>query len=197
MHLRIALSGSSVVGGTCVGAMRARACLSSSRWAFCLARLSAEYFLCFSVQTWHLPLPGRAGLGQYLHWPVWRSVSRSCRRRCRLYSFRSGVWFLAWSYSLRCWGSEAGFLRLGSFGVCRFLVSFVSEGCFMCLLALLRSGSWNVSVRNCVFACFTGIDPRIRGRRLPAPWFPRRRGDRPASLLFGWGMGQVSPQARG
>ena len=102
--------------------MCAWACLLISRWAFCLARLAAECSLCFSVQAWHLPLPGRAALGQSRHRPVWRATSRSWCRRCRLYSFRWGVWLLARSYSLRgsgvcrvrgclCCSSDGGFSR--------------------------------------------------------------------------------------
>ena len=57
-----------------------------------------------SAHVGHLVCPLMAGAGQFRHLPLSLALRRCSWAKCRLYSMRSGVWFLARSYSWRCSG---------------------------------------------------------------------------------------------
>ena len=109
---------------------RAVARIRSLAWLALARRLASSFrrrCRCFSAQVSHLVWPGIAGLEQSLHLPV-SLANRICSlRSCRLYSFRSGVWLLARSYSLRSSGVCLAFAALALLTVVG-LLDFVKSG---------------------------------------------------------------------
>ena len=110
-----------VLSSRAVARTRSFACLALAR------RLASSFrrrCRCFSAQVSHLVWPGIAGLEQSLHLPVSLAIRICSLRSCRRYSFRSGVWLLARSYSLR----SSGVCVI--FGVLAFLFSAPVAPCF-------------------------------------------------------------------
>ena len=87
---------------------------------------------CFSEQVGQRVWPGLAGFGQLLHRPSSLAFRRLSWARSCWYSMRSGVWFLARSYSVRFRFLSPA--REGSGSARRFgaaLVAFLALGFFL------------------------------------------------------------------
>ena len=72
--------------------------------AFLFSRLRLPDFLCRSAQVSHLVWCSMARLGQFTHLLDRLAPWVILRRSFRWYSFRSGVWLVVSSYSLRSSG---------------------------------------------------------------------------------------------
>ena len=148
-----------------VARTRSFACLALAR------RLASSFrrrCRCFSAQVSHLVWPGIAGLEQSVHLPVSLAIRICFLRSCRLYSFRSGVWLLARSYSLRSSGVCLAFAALAFLTVVA-LVDFVNSGAGLVL------GGFPERRRSMVFRRM-GADAAALSAGVGLDWDLRRSG---------------------
>ena len=148
-----------------VAITRSLACLA---WARRLASSFRRRCRCFSAQVSHLVWPRIVGSEQSVHLPVSLAIRTCFLRSCRLYSFRSGVWPLARSYSLRSSGVCLAFAAPALLAVVS-VVDFAKSGAGLVL------GGFPERRRSVVFRKM-GTDAAALSARVGLDWDLRRSG---------------------
>ena len=136
-----------------------------------------------------------------MHLPVSLAICACFRRSCRWYSFRSGVWFLACSYSLRCSGVRLVRVCLAvslPVGLCCVTVALRRSrlGCCFFFAARLR-GKGKVWWRIILLEYSAGEPRPIIELRDGKQVYPRACGGTGPPLRGLQGTTGLSPRLRG